>query len=53
MAKCIKDTGGKITRVSDGLAFEKVKAGDYTYCSKSDWKKQFESKSNFCAPVAQ
>jgi hypothetical protein len=44
MAKCIKDIEGKITRVSDGLAFEKVKAGGYTYCSKSDWKKAVRVK---------
>lgn len=39
MAKCIKDSDGKITRVSDELAFEKVKAGSHEYCSKAAWKK--------------
>lgn len=44
MAKCVKDTEGKITRVSDRLAFQKVKKVGYTYCSKSDWKKEVRDK---------
>jgi len=44
MAKCIKHTSGKIKRVSDEVAGIKVKSGEYTYCSKSDWKKAEQSK---------
>ena len=37
--KCVKDSKGKITRVSEDIAYERVQTGNYTYCSKSEMKK--------------
>jgi len=44
--KCVKDTKGKITRVSDELADTRVTKGDYTYCGKSEWKRMMVQKSS-------
>ncbi len=43
--KCIKDTDGKVRRVSDLLAEECVKTGEYEYCGKVEWKKYTRKKS--------
>jgi len=37
--KCIKDSKGKITRVNEDIAWKKVAIENYTYCSKSEWKR--------------
>lgn len=42
--KCIKDTEGRITRVKDDVANEKVDSGEYTYCGKAEWKKEVRDK---------
>lgn len=39
--KCIKPVkDGKIIRVKDDKAHEMVASGNYSYCPKSEWKKQ-------------
>jgi hypothetical protein len=43
--KCVKDSKGKITRVTDTIADDRVTKGDYTYCGKSEWKKVQGPKS--------
>ncbi len=43
--KCVKDSKGKVTRVTDDIANTRVAKGDYTYCSKSEWKSVPEPKS--------
>ena len=37
--KCVKDSKGKITRVANDTAHERVQTGNYTYCSKSEMKR--------------
>ncbi len=37
--KCVKSVDGKISRVSDVLAAERVESGKFQYCGKAEWKK--------------
>ncbi len=43
--KCVKDSKGKITRVTDTIAEDRVSKGNYTYCGKSEWKKTVAQKA--------
>ena len=36
--KTIKQKSGKIERVSDREAIDRVRSGGWDYCSKSEWK---------------
>lgn len=51
--KCIKDKKGKITRVSDDIAWTKVARENYTYCSKDEWKEATRPKSAGPKPVKE
>lgn len=42
--KCIKNNSGKVERVGDDVAFKRVKAGEWLYCSKSEWKTSVRDK---------
>jgi hypothetical protein len=44
--KCIKNTKGKVIRVTNLLAEERVDSGDYKYCGKAEWKKQSKKKAS-------
>lgn len=44
--KCVKNSKGKISRVKEDIAYERVLSGDYAYCSKSEWKKASVQKKD-------
>ena len=42
--KCVKNENGKITRVPDAVANNRVESGKYTYCGKEEYKKAVATK---------
>jgi len=42
--KCVKNTDGKIKRVTDAEASTLVKSGQATYVPKEQWKKETRDK---------
>lgn len=36
--KCVINTDGKVERVGDEIAFNRVKTGEWKYCDKQEWK---------------
>lgn len=43
--KCVKNTDGKIKRVTDETANTLVNSGKYQYCSRAEWKKEVRDKN--------
>jgi len=42
--KCIKDSKGKITRVTDSIARDMVETKKAVYVPKNEWKKYIKEK---------